>query len=81
MSLEHRDQQASSGVAQSSSGLGEAVESALSQVRAWVEHRSVVKNLFRHKAALSRPGQEHGSLHAVRAGQPGDRQETLLGAG
>src|ERR1043165_611735 len=60
----------------------EAVERALSQVRAWVEHPfHIVKNLFRHrklryrglakKAALSRAGQEYrATAHPVRAGQP-----------
>ncbi len=38
----------------------EAIERALSQVRAWVEHPfHIVKNLFRHNKRLSRPGQEH----------------------
>ena len=62
----------------------EAVERALSQVRAWVEHPfHVVKNLFRHReATLPRPGQEHrATANPVRTGQFGDRQENPARAG
>ena len=58
--------------------LAEPVERALAQVRAWVEHPfHIVKNLFRHKKLRYRGlEQEHrATAHAVRPGQPGDRQE------
>src|SRR5947207_13462087 len=62
----------------------EAVECALSQVRAWVEHPfHIVKNLFRHKKLRYRGlAKKHGATaHPVRAGQPGDRQENAARAG
>ncbi len=62
----------------------EAVERALSQVRAWVEHPfHIVKNLFRHKKLRYRGlAKNTAQLHTLFAlAQPGDCQESAARPG